>query len=80
MAILLKDQYESGVNHNLNDFKKLLKISDFQEEWLQLNVLSFLGCWQKLLTLFITEVNKPFDIKQIFFNAFAELVSQKKDF
>lgn len=56
MAILLKDQYESGVNHNVNEFKKSLKISDFQEEWLQLNVLGFLGCWQKLLSLFITEV------------------------
>lgn len=56
LAVLLKDQYQNGVNHNVNEFKKLLKISDFQEEWIQLNVLSHLGCWQKLPSLFITEV------------------------
>lgn len=56
MAVLLKDQYESGINHNTNDLKKTLKLSDFQEEWIQLNVLSVLGLWQKLSSYFIAEV------------------------
>lgn len=56
MAVLLKDQYENGVNHNLNEFKKLFKITDLQEEWLQLNVLGFLAQFNKLQNIFISEV------------------------
>lgn len=56
MAVLLKDQYETGVNHNLTEFKRLFKISDLQEDWLQLNVLCFLGQFQKLQKMFISEV------------------------
>lgn len=56
MAVLLKDQYETGINHNLTEFKKLFKITDLQEEWVQLNVLSYLGQFLKLQTIFISEV------------------------
>lgn len=56
MAVLLKDQYETGVNHSLTEFKKLFKITDLQQEWLQLNVLCYLGQFNKLQTIFISEV------------------------
>lgn len=63
MAVLLKDQYENGVNHSLSDFKKLFKITDLQEEWLQLNVLGFLGQFKKLQNIFISEVKSDLQKK-----------------
>lgn len=57
LAVLYQRQYEKRKDTGeVTNFRQLIKISDFQLEWVQLNVLGSLQLWKMLSSLFISEV------------------------
>ncbi|KAF2883897.1 hypothetical protein ILUMI_22282 [Ignelater luminosus] len=54
LALLYKSEAEKkSDNKSIMAFKQTFKISDFQYEWIQLNVLGVLKQWKKITELFI---------------------------